>query len=470
MAQITLTSRLVFLLASVCIMLIPSSSQPPLDVVEQEAVYRVLESINSGVPWRTIFPDDMCASAPHGVVCDYFSEISASGSSVTAHVTELSFGYVSDYSPNPSCGSHSTFQPSLLTSLPHLKKLFFYKCFTGKETPFPDFSPLLSSPGASSLEELVFIENPGLYGSLEGRIGNFSGLRRLVLTGTSVSGQIPRGFGGLINMEQLTLSRNKFEGMISAGIFQNLLKLKVLDLSENRFEGIVPESIGNLTDLLKLDLSYNEFSGRIPEMIKNLNSLEFLDLSYNRFGNFGIPLFLSELRSLKEVYLNGNFLGGRIPETWENLRGIRGIGLSGVGLFGSIPKSMGVNLRNVCYLGLDNNRLEGIVPEEFGTLEFVTELNLENNNLTGRVPFSADLVSKLGKKLKLEGNSDLCIDEGLRSAKFSGVLGQLRVCRHPDIPHTALLFENFYPRRHGSFVLVFLGFVLSWFCLVDLFS
>ncbi|XP_073300780.1 uncharacterized protein [Primulina huaijiensis] len=459
MAQVTLTSPLLFLLASVSFMLLSVTSQPPLGAAEQEAVYRVLESINSGIPWRTLFPDDMCSSAPHGIVCDYFYDTSA----VTAHVTELSFGYVSDYSPNPPCGSYSTFQPSLLTPILHLKKLFFYKCFTEKEIPFPDFSPLLSSSQASSLEELVFVENPGLSGSLDGRIGNFSGLRRLVLTGTSVSGEIPRGFGELINMEQLTLSRNKFEGKISANIFQNLQKLRVLDLSENGFKGSVPESIGNLTDLLKLDLSYNEFSGRIPEMFKNLNSLEFLDLSFNRFGNFGVPLFLSKLTSLKEVYLSGNFLGGQIPEKWGNFGGILGIGLSGVGLFGNIPKSMGVTLKKVCYLGLDNNMLEGIVPEEFGALEFVTELNLENNNLTGRVPFSADLVSKLGKKLKLEGNSDLCIDEGLRSAKFSGVLGHLKVCRQPNIPQTALLFDNFYPRRHSSYALISLGFVFSCF-------
>ncbi|XP_075504327.1 uncharacterized protein LOC142541744 [Primulina tabacum] len=460
MAQATLISAVLVLLAPYSFMLIFVSSQPPLDAVEQEAVYRVLESINSGIQWRTLFPDDICASAPHGIVCNYFSDYSAAGSAFSAHVTELSFGYVSEYSPNPPCGFYSTFQPSLLTPLPYLNKLFFYKCFTEKKIPFPDFSPLLSS----SLEELIFIENPGLSGSLDGRIGNFSSLRRLVLTGTSVSGKIPRGFGELINIEQLTLSRSKFEGEISANIFQNLQKLKVLGLSENGFKGSVPESIGNLTDLLKLDLSHNEFSGRIPEMIKNLNSLEFLDLSYNRFGNFGVPLFLSGMPSLKEVHLSGNFLGGQIPEIWGNLGGILGIGLSGVGLLGKIPKSMAMNLKFLCYLALDNNRLEGIVPEEFGALEFVTELNLENNNLTGRVPFSAELVSKLGKKLKLEGNSDLCIDEGLRSAKFSGVLGQLKVCRQqPDIPQTALLFENFYPRRPRSYALIFLWFVFSWF-------
>ncbi|KAK6141489.1 hypothetical protein DH2020_024767 [Rehmannia glutinosa] len=437
-------------------------SQPPLNPAEQEAVYRVLESVNSGIPWRSLFPDDLCSSAPHGVVCDYFSDAAAS-ETATPHITELSFGYVSDYSPNPPCNSNSALDPSLLIPLSHLKRLFFYKCFTQTKTPFPDFSPLSSQNYPSSLEELVFIENPALFGSLDGKISNLKSLRRLVLIGSNISGGFSDGFGGLINLEQLTLSRNKFNGEISMGLFQNTKKLKILDLSYNGFQGNIPESIGNLTELLKIDLSYNRFSGKIPEVFKGLINLEFLDLSYNRFGNFGLPWFLGEIPSLREVYLSGNFLGGHIPEIWGNLRGIKGIGLSGVGLVGNIPKSMGVNLRNICYLGLDNNKLEGFVPHEFGDLEFLSELNLENNNLSGRVPFSEGFLSKLGRKLNLKGNLDLCIDEGLKSAKVSVSLGQLKVCRHPDISKTALFYENSSPRllqEYASLAFMSIGFLL----------
>ncbi|KAL8547931.1 hypothetical protein ACS0TY_007292 [Phlomoides rotata] len=439
MAQFSYTLTLLSILA---VMSGAVVSQPPLNAAEQESVYRVLESINSDVPWRTLYPDDLCSSAPHGIVCDYFSDTAAA----TPHITELSFGYVSDYSPNPPCNSVSTLDPSILAPLSYLTKLFFYKCFTQTKTQFPDFSPLKSSP----LEELVFMENPALIGSLEGKIINLRRLRRLVITGNSVSGGLSKGFGELVNLEQLTLSDNKFKGEIPNNIFQKMKKLKILDLNDNGFGGNVPESIGYASELLKIDLSHNEFSGKIPESFKYLKRIEFLDMSYNHFGNYGLPLVLGEMPSLKEVYLSGTFLGGEIPEIWGNLGGIRGIGLSGVGLVGNIPKSMGVHLRNACYIGLDNNMLQGVVPEEFGNLEFVSELNLQNNNLSGRLPFSEGFLSKLGGKLKLEGNLDLCVDESLKSAKVSGSLGQLKVCTSPFVSKTALFYENSSPRKQPS--------------------
>ncbi|XP_051118595.1 piriformospora indica-insensitive protein 2 isoform X2 [Andrographis paniculata] len=434
MAELGVTGFVVLLLA----LAFEPGSVFSLSRSEQEAVYAVLEGVNSAVSWRSLFPDDLCSSAPHGVVCDFFTDSATSGAAVP-HVIELSFGYVSDYSPNPPCGPNPNFDPLLLLPLTHLKKLFFFRCFTESEFPFPDFSPLSSPP---PLEELVFIENPSLVGTMEGRIGKLQNLRRLIVTGSEVSGSIlttSNSFDVLSNLEQLTLSRNKIKGEIAEAAFESLRKLKILDLSYNEFQGTLPDSIGKSGELLKLDLSYNGFSGRIPEALKGIKNLEFLDLSYNNFTNDGVPLFLSEMSNLREVYLSGNLLGGEIPEIWGALGGVRGVGLSGVGLVGNIPRSMGLHLGGLCYLGLDNNMLEGEVPEEFGGLSLLNELNLENNNLSGRLPFSAGFVAKLGGRLKMEGNLGICIDEGLRSAKVSG---GLKVCRQPDLPKTALFHEN----------------------------
>ncbi|XAR58657.1 hypothetical protein NMG60_11014139 [Bertholletia excelsa] len=310
-ASVSLSFAGFFLGLSFALLCEVAGSQQVLSAGEQESVYRVLESVNSEVSWRSLFPDDLCFSAPHGVVCDFFDE---DGDDVadTPHVTELSFGFVSDYSPNPPCTANSTISTVFLSPLKHLRKLFFYKCFTDRKVPVPGFSTF-----GSSLEELVFIENPALVGSLDGELGNLTSLRKLILTGTNVSSEIPDGLGDLVSLEQLTLSRNRFTGQVPLNI-SKLKKLKVLDLSENLFDGEVPEPIGGLSNLLKLDLRSNRFSGNIPESLKGLKNLEFVDLSYNRFSNSGIPLFLSGMSSLKEVYLNGNFLGGEIPEIWEN--------------------------------------------------------------------------------------------------------------------------------------------------------
>lgn len=422
-----------------------SSQQLALDSVEKESVYQILSSINSDIPWRSLFPDDLCSSAPHGVVCDYFSDESTN-EIVSVHITELSFGFVSDYTPNPPCTPNSTLNPLLFSSFKYLRKLFFYKCFT--ESPVS--VPKIPHSFASTLEELVFIENPALVGGI---FGNFTSLRRLVLTGNGISGEIPGFVGDLVNAEEITLSRNKLSGEIRVNLLEKLKNLKILDLSGNGFVGNVPDSVGNLTQLLKLDLSSNGFTGKIPERLGDLQSLELLDLSFNKFGNFGVPLFLSGMPRLKELHLSGNLLGGQIPEFWEKLNGIQGIGFSGMGLEGKIPASMGVHLKNLCYLGLDNNNLEGKVPMEFGFLESVSEINLENNNLSGRIPFSPKFTSQVGGKLRLKGNSGLCIDGNLKLS------ANLKSCPKPDLPKPAL----FYGAAATS------GFSLSFFHVLVLF-
>ncbi|XVF32359.1 hypothetical protein REPUB_Repub17cG0075100 [Reevesia pubescens] len=427
--------------------------QPVLNSAEQDSVYQVLSSINSDIPWRTLFPDDLCSYPPHGVVCDYFTDPTTTNK-VEVHIIELSFGYVSDYTPNPPCSPNSTFSPLLFTSFKHLRKLFFYQCFTESLV----FAPEFPTTFGSSLEELVFIDNPAFVGPLSNIIRNFTSLRRLVLTGNGIYGSIPDGIGDLANVEEITLSRNKLSGQVSVSL-SKLKKLKVLDLSGNDFNGNVPSSVGNLTQLLKLDLSSNGFSGKIPGSLSNLQGLEFLDLSFNRFGNFGVPLFLAEMPRLKEVYLSGNLLGGEIPEIWEKLGGILGIGFSGMGLVGGIPASMAVHLRNLSYLGLDNNKLEGKVPEEFGFWEFASEINLENNNLSGRVPFSAKFTAKVGQKLRLKGNPELCVDEKLSHGKSIGwSLGELRKCSKPEIPNPGIFIGGSHPGLLSSSLHVLLLF------------
>jgi hypothetical protein len=43
--------------------------EPALDSREQEAVYKVLEAINSDIDWRGMFPDNLCTGGIHGIVC-----------------------------------------------------------------------------------------------------------------------------------------------------------------------------------------------------------------------------------------------------------------------------------------------------------------------------------------------------------------------------------------------------------------
>ncbi|GMH25941.1 hypothetical protein Nepgr_027784 [Nepenthes gracilis] len=434
MAPSLSSARPLLLLCILFSIFLPSHQQPPLNSGEQESVYLALESINSDIPWRTIFADDLCLSAPHGVVCDYFPEDPTNATaSLTPHIIELSFGFVSDYSSNPPCSPNSTF-PLSVSSLSHLRKLFFYRCFTQNPVRLPDFGSTLFGSG---LEELVFVDNPSLSGSLNSTIGKFKSLRRLILSGSNVSGPVPPEINGLSNLEQLTLSGNNLNGELPINLGE-LKKLRLLDLSHNGFGGRIPESIGKMGMLLKLDLSSNNLEGKIPQNLKVLQILEFLDLSFNNFGNFGVPQFLGEMPRLKEVYLSGNHLGGAIPEIWEKLGGILGIGLSGVGLVGNIPASMGVFLRNAIFIALDNNNLEGKVPMEFELLGNLHEMYLQNNQLSGRIPFSSTFAAGIGSKLNLEGNPELCVDKGLTIRTGASFLRNVKICNESEIPNPTL--------------------------------
>jgi len=73
----------------------------------------------------------------------------------------------------------------------------------------------------------------------------------------------------------LNLYENQLTGPIpqSIGNLDNLLRL---DLHENRLTGPIPQSIGNLVNLKKLCLSFNELTGPVPETIGNLVNLRAL--------------------------------------------------------------------------------------------------------------------------------------------------------------------------------------------------
>ncbi|XP_072979899.1 uncharacterized protein [Typha angustifolia] len=437
----------------VLLLLIPSSAfeeaaeMPPvrLPPAEEEAAYLALESINSDVAWRSLYPDDLCLSGPHGLVCDLFD-------AGDPHIVELNFGYVSDFSPNPPCGPNATVAPLLLSyasSFPFLRKLFFYNCFTDSKAPLPTTPWNLPD----SLEELVFIKNPSLVGRIGISIGDLPHIRRFVVTGTGVSGSIPIEIGKLRNLEQLLLSRNRLRGDIPTSIGGCSTTLKILDLSGNRLGGRIPVEFGRLVQLVKLDLSSNRLVGPLPSELAMLKRLEFLDLSYNRLTG-GVPTAMGEMTSLKEVYLSGNrHLGGRIPEVWKKLGALLGLGLSGVGLVGNIPQSMGLFLERLSYLALNDNSLEGELPDQFKRLEMsAREINLENNALQGRIPFSAGFVGRMGGKLKLGGNPHLCLGEDLvgpANNSTKGNLGYLAPCNKTEIPHPALFSSEASPLNNS---------------------
>ena len=75
--------------------------------------------------------------------------------------------------------------------------------------------------------------------------------------------------------------------------------------------GEIPDSIGQLTNVIRLNLSCNKLTGNIPSSLGNLTNLERLNLGGNELTG-PIPTSFSSLQKLGKIYLNNNNLSGKM--------------------------------------------------------------------------------------------------------------------------------------------------------------
>ncbi|KAJ1393469.1 Leucine-rich repeat [Sesbania bispinosa] len=362
------------------------------DTREQEAVYDIMRA--TGNDWATDIPD-VCRGRWHGIEC-------MPDKDNVYHVVSLSFGALSDDTAFPTCDpTRSTISPSI-TKLPHLKTLFFYRCFSYNAHPIPSFLGQLGP----SLQTLVLREN-GHVGPIPDELGNLTNLKVLDLHKNNLNGSIPVSLGQLTGLMSLDLSGNKLTGSIPG---LTLPGLNILDLSQNLLTGSIPSALYDCHSLIKLDFSRNRLVGPISEKLKGLKDLMLMDLSYNRIqGPF--PMSLRSLSSLQALILKGNPMGPTsIPDDgFDGMKGLMILIMSNMNLHGPVPESLG-RLPNLRVLHLDGNHLNGSIPKGFRDLRSLSELRLNDNGLTGPVPFDREMVWRMKRKLRLCNNSGLCYD------------------------------------------------------------
>lgn len=361
------------------------------DPQEQQAVYDIMRA--TGNSWATDIPD-VCRGRWHGIEC-------MPDKDDVYHVISLSFGALSDDTAFPTCDqTRSSISPSI-TKLPHLRTLFFYRCFSYNPQPIPSFLGQLGS----DLQTLVLREN-GHIGSIPYELGNLTRLKVMDLHKNNLNGSIPVSLGRISGLKSLDLSSNQLSGSIPNLTFP---AVSVLDLSQNHLSGSIPHTLLSCNSLLKIDLSHNRLSGPLPN-INGLEELILVDLSYNSFiGPFSGPL--NNLNSLQSLILKGNpSVSATIPNNaFENLNNLIILVLSNMNLQGQIPESLG-RLPNLHVLHLDRNRLNGSIPTSFSTLNGLSELRLNNNQLVGSIPFSREMTWRMRRKLRLNNNLGLCYD------------------------------------------------------------
>ncbi|KAF1881896.1 hypothetical protein Lal_00038538 [Lupinus albus] len=366
-----------------------------LDDEELLALYEVMSALVDEPDLAQTYPQPCLETPWPGVQC----EESIDDPSIY-HVTKIHIGPDIFFTP---CKTSSYLSQSLL-KLTYLKTLSIFNCFVTSPVTLPStlFGPF------SSLEHLTLHSNPTLFGEIPSSLGSVPNLRVLTLSHNSLQGNIPRQFGGLVCLEQLDLSYNNLSGQIPKEI-GGMKSMTILDMSWNKIEGYIPYSLGQLQLLQKMDLSSNKLTGIIPTQLGNLKRLVLLDLSHN-YINGPIPETMSSLELLEYLLIDDNPIKARIPFFIGNLSKLKSVSFSGCGLFGSMPNIFS-SLESLSALTLDNNNLSGPIPPTLGLLPNLDQLNISHNSLNGVLQLSDEFIVKLGRRLDVRRNSDLCISD-----------------------------------------------------------
>lgn len=90
-----------------------------------------------------------------------------------------------------------------------------------------------------------------------------------------------------------------------------VIRISEIDLSGTNLTGSVPKHIGQLTALVNVSLHSNHLMGALP----NFSALTMLERLYLQNNNLtgNVPGWLSELKNLKELHIENNNFSGVIP-------------------------------------------------------------------------------------------------------------------------------------------------------------
>ena len=202
------------------------------------------------------------------------------------------------------------------------------------------------------------------------------------LPNNNLSGTLPESIGDLSELIQLKLNSNQIGGSIPISL-GNPQKLVILLLYNNLLTGNIPIELGNLTNLVSLQLHDNVLTGTIPSSLGNCTKLKFFYLrNANMSGS--IPASFENLTNLQVLFISSSGIGGNLPSYLGNFQNLNNIYLFGNNFTGSIPENW-QNLINLQQLVLHNNNLSGPLPLWLKNINNLRTIYLSSNNFTGDI-------------------------------------------------------------------------------------
>ncbi|XP_050223916.1 probable inactive leucine-rich repeat receptor-like protein kinase At3g03770 [Mercurialis annua] len=151
------------------------------------------------------------------------------------------------------------------------------------------------------------LSNNKLKGSFPSSISKVVTLTDLVLSSNEISGKLP-SLDTLTKLHVLDLSNNNLDSNLPS----SPKGLVMAFLGNNSFSGEIPRKYSQLSDLQHLDLSFNELSGTPPAALFSLPNITYLNLASNMFTG-SVADHLSCGSKLQFVDISNNSFTGKLP-------------------------------------------------------------------------------------------------------------------------------------------------------------
>ncbi|KAL0887934.1 hypothetical protein Bca101_011917 [Brassica carinata] len=170
---------------------------------------------------------------------------------------------------------------------------------------------------------VLSLKNNRFSGPFPSSICRIGRLTNLALSHNEISGRLP-DFSKLDHLHMLDLRENHFDSELPV----LPKRLVTVLLSKNSFSGEIPRHFGGLSQLQHLDLSFNHLTGTPTRFLFSLPSISYLDLASNKLSG-KLPLNLTCGSKLGFVDLSNNRLIGTPPRCLAGSSGERVVKLGG---------------------------------------------------------------------------------------------------------------------------------------------
>ncbi|KAM3318769.1 hypothetical protein ACQJBY_036121 [Aegilops geniculata] len=265
--------------------------------------------------------------------------------------------------------------PHVVNALPSLRSLHLSHCaLISANQSLPQLNL------STTLEELDLSGNNFDHPVASCWFWNLTRLKHLHLESNDfLYGQLPDSLGGMVSLQELSLSQASNGMSMDSVDLKNLCNLRFLHLDFCFSHGIKAEKLPQCSSnkLQELSLWGNQLTETLADWMGHRTSLVILDLSMNNITG-PIPEFIGRFRNLRFLYLFANNLTGYVPSEIGFLTNLWALDLSANHLNGHVPSELGT-LTNLTMLDLSNNHLDGLMTEEhFHGLKSLEILSLNN--------------------------------------------------------------------------------------------